>query len=1383
MLSIANISSSSAATHYFEKDDYYVKDDPEHQSNSEWHGKGAEKLKLEGGVEKKDFKEVLDGNLPNGEEIGRKESNNKVHAAGIDLTFSAPKSVSIKAEVYGDKRIHEAHKKAIAGTLEYIEKNLVQTRMMVNGKLYYEDVNNITAALFKHNTSRNLDPQLHTHCVLANVVERKDQEWRSAYFGKIFDNKLFLGQMYRSELAFELKQLGYEIRVTGKDSNFELKEISQSLIDAFSSRSKEIEQAASEYESVDAKLKAELTLKTREHKQEVSKVDLFSKWQAVVNEHDILHEKLTNAGLHANKASKLSERVIGYAQSKWQKFCNRFETSVTSRIKHIYEDSNIVKFTNIEEKAVDYAIRHLSERETVWEEKALYKVAMSYGTGEVRFVHIVSQIEKLKKEGVLLIAKTHLKGFEKPLTTKAALDKEIETINIMNKGKSFVRPLCTIQEVERYLSHKSLNNGQKEALKLILITKDRVVGVQGYAGVGKTYMLQHAKVLASQTGYNISGLAPSASAVKTLRDDAGISSETIHKFLFRYDGLIHGRGKEAGRVKMKEDLKNTILVVDESSLASTTQINGLLKVSKELDVRIVLVGDTKQLEAVESGKPFYQLQKSGMDTAVMGEIVRQKNIKLKAAVYASINANIHDAFKKIGANIIEPEKDSNVSKENALIKSTSTKWLSLTNEERLNTLVTAPSHIIRKGINDSIRVGLQSEGQLKGKVIELQMLEDVGFTQAQKGNLNEYTAGSIVLFNKRYNSLGVESGEYLKIKEVDQHKGLVVLEKENGKKVGWEPEKIAGNKKGAIEIYQSKAIKIQEGEWLRWTRNSKEHVSIINSATFKIKAISDNTVTILEESGNLKELSIKDKALQHIDYGYASTVHAAQGKTYNNVIGVLESEHKHLTNQKQFYVTLSRARYQAILITDNKNKLQDVLSIKDGERVAATEQQGMVYKQFSQSSSVNKLSSHGHKEITKYHETHGENIIKPSLSNFKLPDVYSALYSKLPQILPEFNFINRGNHYISNAERKNDGTSGKKGKVYVYANNPGILVDYTRGNITLWDYVKENYMPSGSNHEVIRYLLDLSGLESHKNTPTQIKKLINIDVPIQEDNVVKVDKSLLSEIDKYAKDNLFGGDNKVLSYLKDERKYDEVTIRTMGLGAIYSKKDLGKYLRSLGWSGERIKEAYKMLGMIGNTHNLTVPYKDEKGDIIGFAARNINYKENDPLGKYMYSKGLSKGHRLFNIDQTNGKEVLLVEGVFDCLHAYAKGVENVVALGGTGFNFNQVKLLERLGVNKMTLCLDNDKAGQEAGERVIEIINKQNYKIDVKQVVLPEGMKDPDQVLRDRGVIALKEVISIAKSTGIEKEQGGTKITSNNIKNDAIMNSTMRKEKELEIDR
>ena len=204
-------------------------------------------------------------------------------------------------------------------------------------------------------------------------------------------------------------------------------------------------------------------------------------------------------------------------------------------------------------------------------------------------------------------------------------------------------------QVQGHLNKGPLTAGQKEAVKLILSAKDRVVGVQGYAGSGKTTMLDRARVLAQKKGYRMIGLAPSASAVQTLGKEAGIESETLQMFLARNAGVAEGRLTRKGAREMRAAFVKTILVVDEGSLASTVQARDLLRIANEVRIpRVVLVGDAKQLDAVDAGKPFAQLQAAGMQTAVMDEIMRQRDPDLKQAVEASLKGEIGKAFEKLG---------------------------------------------------------------------------------------------------------------------------------------------------------------------------------------------------------------------------------------------------------------------------------------------------------------------------------------------------------------------------------------------------------------------------------------------------------------------------------------------------------------------------------------------------------------------------------------------------------------------------------------------------------------------------------------------------------------------------------------------------------------
>jgi DNA primase catalytic core len=244
----------------------------------------------------------------------------------------------------------------------------------------------------------------------------------------------------------------------------------------------------------------------------------------------------------------------------------------------------------------------------------------------------------------------------------------------------------------------------------------------------------------------------------------------------------------------------------------------------------------------------------------------------------------------------------------------------------------------------------------------------------------------------------------------------------------------------------------------------------------------------------------------------------------------------------------------------------------------------------------------------------------------------------------------------------------------------------------------------------------------------------------------EVDSKLIKTILEFSQKNLVRKNNEVLAYLKKERGYSQDTIKKMELGYINSKAALGAYLRKLGFSNDKVKEAYTMLHLIGKSHTLIIPYKDKEGNPVGFAGRNINHDVNSNIGKYLYTKGLSINSTLLNIHNVKkGAEIIVVEGVLDCLHAYAKGISNIVALGGTGFNKNQLKLLEEKKITTVNLCLDNDNAGAAAREKIAKEIVSHLPHISIRQSTLPGNIKDPDQMLREHGLPAFKKVLDSAK--------------------------------------
>ena len=506
---------------------------------------------------------------------------------------------------------------------------------------------------------------------------------------------------------------------------------------------------------------------------------------------------------------------------------------------------------------------------------------------------------------------------------------ERETIALMRSGEGRGKAPMRGWTVDRHLRKGPLTAGQRDAVKLILSEKDRTVGVQGFAGTGKTRMLNRASALAEKKGWRLVGLAPSASAVRTLAAESGIESETLQRFLARNAGVAEGRLTKKGAKEMRAAFAKTVLVVDEGSLASTVQARDLLRIAGELRIpKLVLVGDAKQLDAVDAGKPFSQLQHAGMKTAVMDEIMRQRDPDLKAAVEASLAGEIGKAFDKLGSNVAEVNPDN-------IAGAVAARWLKLSPEMRERTGVMAPSHELREGINAHIRERLAREGRIAGPILQTQRLVSRGYTIAEKAISSNYAPGDVVAFHRPYKRLGVEKGDERRVESVDHKDRTMQLEAPNGSTVAWKPSEIGG-RRGGTEVYRAETVELRAGDRIRWTRNDKG-LRLVNSGTAEVLGVRNGRVTFMLEEGRKLTLTPGDPQLRHLDRAWCSTVHAFQGRTVDNVIAAMEANHPHLTTVKAFYVEISRARDRAELVTDDAQALKERLEAVTGERISALE--------------------------------------------------------------------------------------------------------------------------------------------------------------------------------------------------------------------------------------------------------------------------------------------------------------------------------------------------------------------------------------------------------------------------------------------------------------
>ena len=920
--SIGAVASPAQGVSYYEKDSYYAKDSDEHRAASAWAGRGAAALGLEGAVDPDTFRAVLEGEVPDGSgrRLGKRGKEGDIHhRPGRDLTFSAPKSVSLAALIGGDERIVEAHDRAVSGTLDWFERNAAETRMQDPelGRMVRAGNQKTVIATFRHDASRNLDPALHTHSVIANMVQGKDGRWRTMANERLYGSKMALGALYRNALAGELARLGYGIEKTHADGRFEIAEVSRETVEAFSTRRAEIE-AAMEGRGLgttteNPHLARRAALMTRAAKREVDRDALRETWAKQAAALGFDAKGLVASAMERDGAGKTRAAEPG-----------KDAPSPAPRQPDLFEHA---ARADPARAAVDWALAHLSERDAVFSTTDLLASALAFDPGGAPIGAVERAVEELKREGRLHDAPALEGGGG--LTTDKAVAEERETVALMRAGERRGKAPMRGWTVERHLRKGPLTAGQKQAVKLILSEKDRTVGVQGYAGTGKTKMLARARTLAEKKGWRMVGLAPSASAARTLSRESGIESETLQRFLARNAGVAEGRLTRKGAKEMRAAFAKTVLVVDEGSLASTVQARDLLRIAGALRVpKLVLVGDAKQLDAVDAGKPFAQLQAAGMKTAAMDEIMRQRDADLKAAVEASLAGEIGKAFEKLGSNVAEVKADN-------IAGAVAARWLKLSPDERERTGVMAPSHALREGINAHIRERLVREGRIAGPAMETQRLVSKGYTNAEKSLAANYARGDVVAFHRSYKRIGVAKGDERRVAGVDRKERTVLLEAPGGGTVAWKPSEIGG-RQGGTEVYRRESVELRAGDRIRWTRNDKG-LGLVNSGTAEVMGIRNGRVAFRLEDGRRLTLTPGDPQLRHLDRAWCSTVHAFQGRTVNAVIAAMEAIHPTLTTQKSLYVEISRARDRAELVTDDARALRERLEAVTGERISALE--------------------------------------------------------------------------------------------------------------------------------------------------------------------------------------------------------------------------------------------------------------------------------------------------------------------------------------------------------------------------------------------------------------------------------------------------------------
>jgi conjugative relaxase-like TrwC/TraI family protein len=880
MLTISKPLSAGQAQNYHTKE--FTSPDQSYWSRGEtvtgeWQGQLAGEFGLSGAIAAEEFAQLAEGQHPaTGEQLVRHRQSHQYqaadgktvksveHRAGWDATFSAPKSVSLTALVGGDERVRLAHREAVAVALSELEQ---YTQARIGGNHPPETTGQFIAAKFEHDTARPVNgyaaPQLHTHAVIFNVTGRGDGTARALQPRSLFASQQYATAVYQSELMLQLRNLGYEIE-PGKSGAPEIKGYSQEYLDASSPRSQQI-RAYMERNGVQGHESAQIAAHSTRDKKEILSP------KEVLDAHRRLAAEFGNQPTVVVRAARerlQNQQPLGVAPTRAQ------ESLTFARDKNF-------------------------EREAVIDERALMRDGLRRGMGEITYAQVRANLNARLASGEFKIVERGGNTPARQFTTAKTIATEQEIIRRVGEGQNQVEPVLSRRQAIAVADRRThLNQSQKSVVEDVLSSPDRIQGLQGFAGSGKTASLSVIRNAAETQGYTVRGFAPTSRAARQL-NEAGIESETLQKFLAR------------SSVSNAPD-KRHFYFVDESSLASTNQMRDFLARLGPQD-RVLLIGDTRQHQSVEAGRPFEQLQEAGMRTAKLDEIVRQKDPALKSAVEQLAKGDIPAALESLQRQDRVREIPDAQERIRAIAQAYT--------ESPEKTLIVSPDNASRRALNVAVREELKAKGALAPEDRSFRVLVPrQEMTGAERTWANRYEVGDIVRYARGSKAVGIEAGEYGTIVEVNSADNLLSVRKANDELATYDPRRLSG-----VSVYRSIDREFSVGDRIQFTAPDKA-LNVANRDLAIIDSMAaDGRVTARLDSGRQVEFDPAEH--RHFDHGYAVTSHSAQGLTAERVLVNADTGvHPDLINSRFGYVSVSRASHEATVFTDNVAKLAPQLS-------------------------------------------------------------------------------------------------------------------------------------------------------------------------------------------------------------------------------------------------------------------------------------------------------------------------------------------------------------------------------------------------------------------------------------------------------------------------
>ncbi len=821
--------------------DYLTQDS---QSEMIWMGKGSERLSLHGHVEMEHFVRLCQGQHPaTGEKLLMRDKGKQRRLCFFGQ-MSAPKDVSIALLVGGDERIRVWWEEAMRDVAHEIER-AIATRVRKGGKENEDRLtSNMVAAVVTHDSSRQLDPQLHTHFCMMNVTfDPVEKRWKSVQPSLLYKYQSYFREVGYNKLAQRMIEAGYELeksRVVG----FNIRGFPPDLRLKFSKRREQIEQLAKEYGVTSQDALQRITTNSRVKKRLVPLAQLQKHWQAECGE-----------------AEGVIRQVIATASGTPSK-----PIPITAK------------------DALAYIEAHLFERRSVVDERILLRDGLEYGRGRFELRELQKEVDARVASGELIRRKGCITSRE-----LLKLERECTEWAYIGRGKHGCFGDSTVVD-------STLSVEQTSAARKILNSRDRIIIFEGDAGTGKTRTIREVVKGLKQVGDRPFACAPSSGAAEVLRQELTPDADTLQQLLVNKD--------------LQHRLQGQTILVDEAGLISIRQMHELFNVAYRGDNRLILVGDIKQHSSVEAGDALRALERYGnLEVATLRTIRRQIDFGYRKAVEFLARKKAYqafDQFEALGAvkEIADPKELFNRAAKDYV--STLLKGKSC--------LAISPVWSEIYQFTETVRDQLKEKSLLQSEERKVMTFRSFQWTDAQTKDVQNYQPGDVLLFHR--NVAAFVKGESVRF--VEQQDQEIIVEKDSGERFAFSPKRIA-----SYEVGAEQEIPVAIGERVLIRGNHKPS-KLQNGDIVEVVGFEDDHSILLKDGRAIPS------DFHQFTHGYATTSHAAQGKTVDRGIVLMSGAGIHAGNLKQAYVSNSRFREsQAIYVSDREAAKDAMATLAD----------------------------------------------------------------------------------------------------------------------------------------------------------------------------------------------------------------------------------------------------------------------------------------------------------------------------------------------------------------------------------------------------------------------------------------------------------------------